>query len=99
MSHELRAPLNSWLIVAKLLAENEDQTLTSKQVEYAKTINSAGHDLLALISQILDLSKIAAGKRQIETKQESLADGRDYVEGTLRQVAEPKGLRFSVPVA
>src|SRR6266852_5542298 len=99
MSHELRTPLNSLLILAKLLAENEDQTLTSKQVEYAKTINSAGHDLLALISQILDLSKIEAGKLQIETKQVSLADVRDFVEGTFRQVAEQKGLGFSVQVA
>jgi len=98
MSHELRTPLNSLLILAKLLAENEDKTLTSKQVEYAKTINSAGHDLLALISQILDLSKIEAGKLQIETKQVPLADVRDFVEGTFRQVAEQKGLGFSVQV-
>jgi HAMP domain-containing protein/signal transduction histidine kinase/CheY-like chemotaxis protein len=99
MSHELRTPLNSLLILAKLLAENEDKTLTAKQVEYAKTINSAGHDLLALISQILDLSKIEAGKLQIETKRVSLADVRDFVEGTFRQVAEQKGLGFSVQVA
>jgi signal transduction histidine kinase/HAMP domain-containing protein/ActR/RegA family two-component response regulator len=98
MSHELRTPLNSLLILAKLLAENEDKTLTAKQVEYAKTINSAGHDLLALISQILDLSKIEAGKLQIETKQVSLGDVRDFVEATFRQVAEQKGLGFSVQV-
>jgi HAMP domain-containing protein/signal transduction histidine kinase len=99
MSHELRTPLNSLLILAKLLADNEEATLTAKQVEYAKTIHSAGNDLLALISQILDLSKIEAGKLQIEAKQVAVADLRHYVEGTFRQVAEQKNLGFRCRVA
>src|SRR5712692_9867960 len=99
MSHELRTPLNSLLILAKLLAENEDQTLTPKQVEDAMTSNPAGNDLLSLISQILDLSKIEAGKLQIETKKVSLGEVRDFVEGNFRQVAEQKGLDFSVRLA
>jgi len=99
MSHELRTPLNSLLILAKLLAENEEETLTPKQVEYAMTINSAGNDLLSLISQILDLSKIEAGKLQIETKKVSLGEVRDFVEGNFRQVAEQKDLDFSVRLA
>src|SRR5207237_5741680 len=90
MSHELRTPLNSLLILAKLLASNEEETLTAKQVDYAKTIYSAGNDLLALISQILDLSKIEAGKLQIETKQVRLSEIRDYVQGSFQQLAEQK---------
>src|SRR3954447_23240081 len=79
MSHELRTPLNSLLILARLLADNEERTLTRKQVEYAKTIHAAANDLLSLISQILDLSKIEAGKLQIETKVVFLSEIRDYV--------------------
>ena len=96
MSHELRTPLNSLLILAKLLADNDENSLTAKQVEYAKTIHSAGNDLLGLINQILDLSKIEAGKLQIETKRVALGEVRDFVEGNFRQVAEQKGLEFTV---
>ncbi len=96
MSHELRTPLNSLLILAKLLSDNDERTLTAKQVDYAKTIHAAGNDLLALISQILDLSKIEAGKLQIEPQRVALGDVRDYVEGTFRQVAEQKAVDFAV---
>ena len=96
MSHELRTPLNSLLILAKLLSDNDENSLTPKQVEYAKTIHSAGNDLLGLINQILDLSKIEAGKLQIETKRVALGEVRDFVEGNFRQVAEQKGLDFTV---
>jgi HAMP domain-containing protein/signal transduction histidine kinase/CheY-like chemotaxis protein len=99
MSHELRTPLNSLLILAKLLADNDESSLTPKQVEYAKTIHSAGNDLLGLINQILDLSKIEAGKLQIETKRVALSEVRDFVEGNFRQVAEQKGLNFTVKLS
>jgi signal transduction histidine kinase/ActR/RegA family two-component response regulator len=99
MSHELRTPLNSLLILARLLGENEGGTLTPKQVEYARTIHSAGNDLLSLISQILDLSKIEAGKLQVETKRVRLADIRDYVESTFGQVAAQKNVEFAVSIA
>jgi signal transduction histidine kinase/ActR/RegA family two-component response regulator len=99
MSHELRTPLNSLLILAKLLADNEEDTLTEKQEEYARTIHSSGKDLLALISQILDLSKIEAGKLQIETKRVALEDVREFVRGTFATVAQQKNLDFRITLA
>ena len=99
MSHELRTPLNSLLILARLLSENEDGRLSAKQVEYAKTICASGNDLLSLINEILDLSKIEAGKIEISTSRVSLAGLRDYVERTFSQFVQQKGLDFSIRVA
>jgi signal transduction histidine kinase/CheY-like chemotaxis protein/HAMP domain-containing protein len=99
MSHELRTPLNSLLILARLLADNEDMTLTPKQVEYARTICSAGQDLLALINEVLDLSKIEAGRIEIEPGTVQLEDVCEYVERTFHEVAQQKHLDFSVRLA
>jgi HAMP domain-containing protein/CheY-like chemotaxis protein/signal transduction histidine kinase len=99
MSHELRTPLNSLLILAKLLAENSEQNLTDKQVEFASTIHQAGADLLSLINDILDLSKVEAGKMDVNAAEVPLADIRDYVERTFRPLAEEKGLELNVEVA
>ena len=96
MSHELRTPLNSLLILSKLLAENPEQNLTDKQVEFASTIHTAGADLLSLISDILDLTKIEAGKMEINPGTTSLAGVREYVERAFASVAEQKGLEFEV---
>src|SRR2546421_564651 len=80
MSHELRTPLNSLLILAKLLADNKDRNLSEKQVEYAKTIYASGGDLLQLINEILDLSKVEAGQMQIEPPDIPLVDLKEFVE-------------------
>ncbi|WP_425582102.1 HAMP domain-containing protein [Streptosporangium fragile] len=99
MSHELRTPLNSLLILAQLLAQNPARNLTAKQVEYANVIHSAGTDLLQLINDILDLSKIEAGKMSISLESLPLRQLIDYVEATFRPLTTEKGLRFDVVVA
>jgi HAMP domain-containing protein/signal transduction histidine kinase/CheY-like chemotaxis protein len=99
MSHELRTPLNSLLILAKLLADNPETNLTSKQVEYAKTIHASGGDLLALINEILDLSKVEAGKMQIEPRTLQFVDIVDFVERSFRPVADQKGLELRIESA
>jgi signal transduction histidine kinase/HAMP domain-containing protein/CheY-like chemotaxis protein len=98
MSHELRTPLNSMLLLSRLLAENPDRTLNGKQVEFAQTIHGAGSDLLALIDDILDLSKIEAGRMDVEPNEVSFADIRAYVEQAFAPQAEERGLRFDVEI-
>src|SRR3712207_6329395 len=98
MSHELRTPLNSLLILAKMLADNEEGALPPKYADYAQTIYGAGHDLLALINEILDLSKIEAGKMKLEARTFPLEEVTGYVERTFRQVAEQKRLEFQVRI-
>jgi signal transduction histidine kinase/HAMP domain-containing protein/ActR/RegA family two-component response regulator len=96
MSHELRTPLNSLLILSKMLAENKDRNLTPEQVKFASTVYSSGNDLLALINEILDLSKIEAGKMPINPKEFDLPEVQDYVERTFRHMAEQKGIDFQI---
>ncbi|MGA7937199.1 MAG: response regulator [Kovacikia sp.] len=96
MSHELRTPLNSLLILARLLSENGEGNLSQKQTEYAQTIYSAGNDLLALINDILDLTKIEAGMMTVEVSQTLFTDIRDQLQQTFRQVAQDKGLEFTI---
>ncbi|MFG2992920.1 HAMP domain-containing protein [Streptomyces sp. NPDC048257] len=99
MSHELRTPLNSLLILAKLLADNADGNLSPKQVEFAETIHGAGSDLLQLINDILDLSKVEAGKMDVSPTRIALVQLVDYVEATFRPLTAEKGLDFSVRVS
>ncbi|WP_086860164.1 HAMP domain-containing protein [Streptomyces milbemycinicus] len=99
MSHELRTPLNSLLILAKLLADNADGNLSPKQVEFAETIHGAGSDLLQLINDILDLSKVEAGKMDVSPTRIALIQLVDYVEATFRPLTAEKGLDFSVRVS
>ena len=98
MSHELRTPLNSLLILAKLLSENPDGNLTDKQIEFSRTIHTAGSDLLELINDILDLSKVEAGKMDIQITDVALGDVRDFVERTFRPVCEEKGLELATEI-
>ncbi|MEA2192137.1 MAG: hypothetical protein QOI73_2258, partial [Solirubrobacteraceae bacterium] len=99
MSHELRTPLNSLLILSKLLAENPDANLTDKQIEFASTIHTAGADLLSLISDILDLSTVEAGKMDINPGQIELGSICAYVERAFGPVAEQKGLELEIVTA
>ncbi|MBW4557454.1 MAG: HAMP domain-containing protein [Trichormus sp. ATA11-4-KO1] len=99
MSHELRTPLNSLLILARLLADNIDGNLTAKQVEYSRTIYSAGTDLLALINDILDLAKIESGTMAINMAQMQLIELSDHIERTFRQIAQNKDLAFTIELA
>jgi HAMP domain-containing protein/signal transduction histidine kinase/DNA-binding response OmpR family regulator len=99
MSHELRTPLNNLLILAQMLAENSESTLTQKQVKYAETIHSSGTDLLALINDILDLSKIESGKMDVEVGSVRFVELRDFCSRTFRHVADGKGLDFGIDLA
>ncbi len=96
MSHELRTPLNSLLVLARLLAENLEANLSAKQIEFARTIHDAGWDLLTLINDILDLSKVEAGKMDVQPTPVALDDICGYVEATFRPQADVKGLRLRV---
>ncbi len=96
MSHELRTPLNSILILSQQLAENTPGTLTGKQVEFSRNINSSGSDLLHLINDILDLSKIESGTVSVEVEEISFSGLRENIERNFRHVAEAKNLPFNV---
>ncbi|HEX5073493.1 MAG TPA: HAMP domain-containing protein [Gemmatimonadaceae bacterium] len=98
MSHELRTPLNSLLILARLMSENKDGNLTSKQIEYANTILTSGTDLMNLINDVLDLSKVEAGKMEVNPTEVAVTDIRDQVDKGFRPVADQKQLGFTVEV-
>jgi len=99
MSHELRTPLNSLLILSQLLAENKSNNLDEKQIGYAQTIYSAGSDLLNLINEILDLSKIEAGKIVINTEKIEIIELIKAIEQKFKPIATQKGLDFPVILA
>ncbi|GHA87750.1 hypothetical protein GCM10010305_34230 [Streptomyces termitum] len=92
MSHELRTPLNSLLILARLLAANDEANLTPKQVEFAETIHGAGSDLLALINDILDLSRVEAGRMEVSPARIAVLQLADYVDTVFRPLAAEKGI-------
>ena len=98
MSHELRTPLNSLLILAQQLYENHDGNLNDKQVSYAKTIHSCGDDLIQLINDILDLSKIESGYISTDFVKLQFHDISTFVETTFKHISENKNLRFGIEV-
>ncbi len=98
MSHELRTPLNNLLILARILADNTEGNLTPKQIKYGETIHSSGTDLLALINDILDRSKIESGKMDVEVGNVRFAELEDYCVRAFRHVAEGKGIDFGIEV-
>ncbi|MFE7842057.1 HAMP domain-containing protein [Streptomyces sp. NPDC057474] len=98
MSHELRTPLNSLLILARLLSDNPDGHLTDQEVQFAATIHRSGSDLLQLINDILDLSKIEAGRMDVRPKRLPLIKLLDYVHATFRPLTLDRGLAFDVTV-
>ncbi|MFE0149940.1 HAMP domain-containing protein [Nonomuraea sp. NPDC059007] len=98
MSHELRTPLNSLLILARLLADNPENNLSAQEVEFASTIHNAGSDLLQLINDILDLSKIEAGRMDVRPENLPLSKVLDYVDATFRPLTVDRGLTFEIEV-
>jgi len=96
MSHELRTPLNSLMILSSLLKDNREGNLSNKQVEFAATINGAGRDLLNLINDILDLSKIESGHMDFSYEEVALSDICRQLEHTFNPIAADKGIVFSV---
>jgi HAMP domain-containing protein/signal transduction histidine kinase/DNA-binding response OmpR family regulator len=98
MSHELRTPLNSLLILAQQLYENHEGNLSEKQVRYAKTIHSCGDDLIQLINDILDLSKIESGYISTDFITVRFSEVISFVETTFKHISENKNLRFGISI-
>lgn len=98
MSHELRTPLNSLLLLAESLAANKTGNLTEKQIQFAETIHGSGKELLELINEILDLSKIEAGKLEIISEHYPLHELKDYMERNFQQVADHKEVALQITV-
>lgn len=96
MSHELRTPLNSILLLSKMMADNKDGNLTEKQVEFARTIHSSGSDLLKLINEVLDLSKVEAGKMELHIESVSPGEIASTLRRNFQHIAKNKGLSFEV---
>jgi len=98
MSHELRTPLNSLLILSKLLADNADGNLSADQIKFARTIESSGNDLLVLINDILDLSKIEAGHVEIEAAPVATERLAADLRKTFEPIAQQRGLTLDISV-
>jgi len=96
MSHELRTPLNSILLLSRLLSENNDMNMNSEQIEFAKVIQSSGTGLLGLIDEILDLSKIEAGKMDLELMEVAISDVADGIKNLFFEIAKEKQIEFKV---
>ena len=98
ISHELRTPLNSILILSQLLAENKNKVLTEKEVQFSKNIYSSGSDLLNLINEILDLSKVESGRMELEITEVPLAEIESEIESMFSEVAVNNSVGFSINI-
>lgn len=98
MSHELRTPLNSILLLSRLMSENNDKNLTTEQIEYANVILSSGHGLLSLIDEILDLSKIEAGKMELDYTTVHVEDIAADVKALFKPLAKEKNIEFEISI-
>jgi CheY-like chemotaxis protein/signal transduction histidine kinase/methyl-accepting chemotaxis protein len=98
MSHELRTPLNSILVLSQLLSENRKEHLNKKESEYARTINSSGYDLLNLINDILDLSKVESGKLELHIERLYFDELKDYIDKTFLPLTDEKGLKLDIKI-
>jgi signal transduction histidine kinase/DNA-binding response OmpR family regulator/HAMP domain-containing protein len=98
MSHELRTPLNSILLLSRLIADNRDSNLTAKQIEFAQTIHESGSDLLNLINEVLDLSKVEAGKMELHLQEVPFTDLTAAMQRNFQHSAQTKGLEFAVSI-
>jgi CheY-like chemotaxis protein/signal transduction histidine kinase/HAMP domain-containing protein len=98
MSHELRTPLNSILVLSQLMSDNVNGNLSEKQVEFAKTIHSSGSELLSLINEILDLSKVEAGKIDVVVERFSLSVFGEQINRIIQPLTRKKGLNFSISI-
>jgi signal transduction histidine kinase/CheY-like chemotaxis protein/HAMP domain-containing protein len=98
MSHELRTPLNSLQILAHELIENRDGNLNDQQIQFAKTINACGDDLIQLINDILDISKIESGYITVETMPVGFMEITKFVESTFRHISEAKHVSFNIEI-
>jgi len=96
MSHELRTPLNSILLLSRLLSENNDKNMNDEQIEFAKVIQSSGNGLLGLIDEILDLSKIEAGKMELEFLDIAIAEITNGLKDLFNEVAKQKNIDFKI---
>ena len=99
MSHELRTPLNSIMVLSELLATNKPEGMSKEEIEFANIINSSGKDLLDLINDILDLSKVEAGKYEIDIAEMNLEELRDYVIQAFSHITDNKGINLGTDFA
>ena len=99
MSHELRTPLNSILLLSRLLGDNKDGSLSEDQVESVKSINSSGNDLLELINDVLDLSKVEAGKMDLQIEDMYLQDFCNNIKRNFQHVAKENGISLNIEIA
>ena len=98
MSHELRTPLNSILVLARILKDNKPANLTEDQIKYSSVIFNAGNDLLTLINDILDLSKIESGKLELQNEEVTIAGITDDMESLFSEVARNKKIRYNISI-